>query len=105
MDKIADLIFNIRDKPITPAEEAHTVKAHLVADKSLQEEGNEPGKLINEVEKSGKFYVSNALINENFLLRMCIVNFRTNVEDIHDFEHFIIETGRIAIRKFKENKS
>jgi glutamate/tyrosine decarboxylase-like PLP-dependent enzyme len=62
-------------------------------------------EILNVVEKSGKFYVSNALINENFLLRMCIVNFRTNVEDIHDFERFIIEAGRKTVRKFKENNS
>ena len=59
--------------------------------------------ILNEVEKSGKFYVSNALINENFLLRMCIVNFRTNIGDIDDFEHFIIETGRKTDRKLKKD--
>jgi glutamate/tyrosine decarboxylase-like PLP-dependent enzyme len=65
---------------------------------------NELNQLIlNEVENSGKFYVSNALINENFLMRMCIVNFRTKVEDIHDFEHFIIEAGRKTVEKLKKD--
>jgi glutamate/tyrosine decarboxylase-like PLP-dependent enzyme len=48
VDKISELICNIRDMPVTPAEEEHTVKAHLKADKSLPEEGTDPGKLINE---------------------------------------------------------
>jgi glutamate/tyrosine decarboxylase-like PLP-dependent enzyme len=65
---------------------------------------NELNQLIlNEVENSGKFYVSNALINENFLMRMCIVNFRTKVEDLDDFERFIIKTGRKAVRKLQKN--
>ena len=61
--------------------------------------------ILNEVENSGKFYVSNALINENFLMRMCIVNFRTNIKDIDDFEHFIIETGRKTVRKLKKDSA
>jgi glutamate/tyrosine decarboxylase-like PLP-dependent enzyme len=61
--------------------------------------------ILNTIENSGKFYVSNALINEIFLLRMCIVNFRTNIEDIHDFEHFIIETGKKATLKLEKDNS
>jgi glutamate/tyrosine decarboxylase-like PLP-dependent enzyme len=60
-------------------------------------------KILNEVENSGKFYVSNALINDNFLMRMCIVNFRTKIEDILDFERFIVETGLKIDLKLKEN--
>ncbi len=58
-------------------------------------------EILNVIEKSGKFYVSNAVINEIFLLRMCIVNFRTNEEDIRDFERFIIEIGRKTVQKLR----
>jgi len=62
-------------------------------------------EILNEVENSGKFYVSNALINENFLMRMCIVNFRTKTEDIHDFERFILKTGHKINLKLKAKNS
>ena len=61
--------------------------------------------ILNEVENSGKFYVSNALINENFLMRMCIVNFRTKTEDIQDFERFILKTGHKINMKLKAKNS
>jgi glutamate/tyrosine decarboxylase-like PLP-dependent enzyme len=50
-------------------------------------------KILDRIERSGKFFLSNALVNDNFLLRMCIVNFRTNKTDIMDFTSFLSETG------------
>lgn len=50
-------------------------------------------RILEKIEKSGKFYVSNAMIHQNFVLRMCIVNFRTKIEDIIDFISFLLQTG------------
>jgi len=50
-------------------------------------------KILEKIENSGQFYVSNALINDVFLLRMCIVNFRTGMPDIEAFLSFLVETG------------
>jgi len=49
--------------------------------------------ILEKIEKSGKFFLSNAIINEKFLLRMCIVNFRTKAKDIELFSEFLLETG------------
>jgi hypothetical protein len=49
--------------------------------------------LLARIEESGKFYLSNALINDNFLLRMCIVNFRTSISDIEAFKEFLLITA------------
>lgn len=56
---------------------------------------NELNKVIlDRIEESGKFFLSNALINDDFLLRMCIVNFRTSISDINDFKEFLLITAR-----------
>ena len=38
--------------------------------------------LLEEVEKSGEAFFSNAVIDGRFVLRACIVNFNTTDEDI-----------------------
>ncbi len=38
--------------------------------------------LLDEVEKSGEAFFSNAVIDGRFALRACIVNFNTTDEDI-----------------------
>lgn len=49
--------------------------------------------ILDRIEESGKFFLSNALINAEFLLRMCIVNFRTSISDINDFKEFLLITA------------
>ena len=34
------------------------------------------------IEKSGEIFLSNAVIDGRFFLRMCIVNFRSRLEDV-----------------------
>ena len=52
--------------------------------------------LLTMLQESGKVFVSNAVVNNRYLLRACIVNFRTDVEDIQAIIDTVIEFGRIA---------
>jgi aromatic-L-amino-acid decarboxylase len=49
--------------------------------------------LLNEIETGGKLFLSNALIDGSFLLRMCIVNFRTSLADVESLPDAVAEVG------------
>lgn len=51
-------------------------------------------ELLTRLQNSGEFYLSNAVINQKYALRACIVNFRTSVSDIEALPPFVIEAGR-----------
>jgi glutamate/tyrosine decarboxylase-like PLP-dependent enzyme len=60
-----------------------------------QEDLNEINtKLLENLQKEGKVYLSNAVIDGNFLLRACIVNFRTTKADIEALPGIVLEVGR-----------
>ncbi len=48
----------------------------------------------NRMEKSGRAFVSNAVVRGRYLLRMCVVNFRTRMEDVRDLAELSVELGR-----------
>jgi aromatic-L-amino-acid/L-tryptophan decarboxylase len=50
-------------------------------------------RLLAHIEKSGYAFLSNAVIEGKFLLRLCIVNFRTSAKDIESLPGFIAEAG------------
>jgi glutamate/tyrosine decarboxylase-like PLP-dependent enzyme len=51
-------------------------------------------ELLNQLQKSGEALVSNAIIGGTFLLRACIVNFRTSLEDIEVLPVLVTRIGR-----------
>ena len=51
-------------------------------------------ELLTRLQKSGEAFVSNAVIGDTFLLRACIVNFRTTLEDIEALPGIVIRIGR-----------
>lgn len=51
-------------------------------------------ELLERVEKSGRAFLSNAVINGKFAMRACIVNFRTSDEDIEALPEIIASLGR-----------
>ncbi len=51
-------------------------------------------EILTRVQKSGEAFISNAVIHDTFLLRACIVNFRTSLEDIEALVELIIRIGR-----------
>lgn len=52
--------------------------------------------LLTQIESSGKVFLSNATVDGKYLLRMCIVNFRTTVADIDSLPPLIAELGARA---------
>lgn len=50
-------------------------------------------ELLTRLQNSGEAYVSNAVIDEKFALRACIVNFRTSLEDIAALPEIVLRIG------------
>ncbi len=50
--------------------------------------------LLFTLQKDGKVYLSNAIVDGKYCLRSCIVNFRTSKKDIEETIDLIVEEGR-----------
>jgi aromatic-L-amino-acid/L-tryptophan decarboxylase len=50
--------------------------------------------LLTRLQNSGEAYVSNAVVNGVFALRVCIVNFRTSAEDIEALPALVVRLGK-----------
>lgn len=50
--------------------------------------------LLTELQESGKAFLSNAVIEGRYLLRACIVNFRTGTEDVRAIVEVVVTLGR-----------
>lgn len=57
--------------------------------------------LLARLQTSGEIYISNALIGETFLLRACVVNFRTGVDDIEAIPEIVVRLGRELDREIR----
>jgi glutamate/tyrosine decarboxylase-like PLP-dependent enzyme len=51
-------------------------------------------ELVLRLQKGGELFVSNAVLNGNYLLRTCIVNFRTSLNDIRAIPDIVIRYGK-----------
>lgn len=51
-------------------------------------------ELLNRLQKSGEALLSNAVVRGTFLLRACVVNFRTSLEDIEALPGIVTRIGR-----------
>lgn len=51
-------------------------------------------ELLTRLQKCGEAFLSNAVIGETYVLRACIVNFRTSLEDIETLPGIVIRIGR-----------
>jgi glutamate/tyrosine decarboxylase-like PLP-dependent enzyme len=51
-------------------------------------------ELLTRLQNSGEAYISNAVIEGKFVLRACIVNFRTSLEDIEALPEIVLRIGR-----------
>ena len=50
--------------------------------------------LVTRLQAEGRAFVSNAVINGAYVLRACIVNFRTRQEDADALPDIVVQTGR-----------
>lgn len=57
--------------------------------------------LVNELQKGGEVFLSNAVVNEKYCLRGCIVNFRTSRKDIEEIVEIIAKEGRKLHQKLQ----
>jgi glutamate/tyrosine decarboxylase-like PLP-dependent enzyme len=60
--------------------------------------------LLNNLQRNGEVFLSNAVIGGKYCLRACIVNFRTSEKDIEEIVEIIVRTGRKMI-EIINNKS
>ena len=51
-------------------------------------------ELLNQLQKGGELFLSNAVISDKYCLRGCIVNFRTSEKDIKEMIDIIVREGR-----------
>jgi len=50
--------------------------------------------VLAEIQKSGEIFVSNAVVNGDYFLRACVVNFRTTTADIDAVPTLVADIGR-----------
>jgi glutamate/tyrosine decarboxylase-like PLP-dependent enzyme len=58
--------------------------------------------LLNTLQAGGEVFLSNAIVNEKYCLRACIVNFRTSRKDIEEIIHIVIREGEKVHRLLQE---
>ena len=51
-------------------------------------------EILNRLQAGGKAYVSNAVINGMYVLRACVVNFRTTLADVEALPEIVTRMGR-----------
>ena len=58
--------------------------------------------LLNELQKGGEAFLSNAVVEGKYCLRGCIVNFRTSQKDIEKIIEIVVREGRRINQKLQE---
>jgi glutamate/tyrosine decarboxylase-like PLP-dependent enzyme len=61
-------------------------------------------KIVNRVQAGGEAFLSNAVVENKYCLRVCIVNFRTRLEDIEALAEIVIRTGRAIDEELKKRE-
>jgi glutamate/tyrosine decarboxylase-like PLP-dependent enzyme len=60
---------------------------------------------LSRLERSGELFVSNAVVRGRFLLRACIVNFRTTAADVDAVAAIVLRHGRAADAALRPGRS
>ena len=58
-------------------------------------------ELLSRMQKGGELFVSNAVLDGKYLLRSCIVNFRTTLTDINSIPSIVIKYGEEVDREMR----
>jgi len=61
--------------------------------------------LLNELQRGGEVFLSNAIVMEKYCLRGCIVNFRTSKKDIEDIIEIIVREGKKMHHRLQEKEA
>ena len=59
-------------------------------------------KLLNELQQGGEIFLSNAVVANKYCLRACIVNYRTDKNDIEEVIEIIVREGRKIYKSLSE---
>jgi aromatic-L-amino-acid decarboxylase len=59
-------------------------------------------KLLADIQGGGEIFISNAVVAGTYLLRACVVNFRTSSDDIDAIADTVVATGRRIDRELRE---
>ncbi len=62
-------------------------------------------ELLSRLQESGEIYLSNAIVRGRFVLRACIVNFRTSAADVAAIPEIVARLGRELDRKKRMTRS
>lgn len=62
-------------------------------------------ELLDQLQRRGEAFLSNAIVDGRFLLRACIVNFRTTLKDIQELPDIIVRYGREADERLRPHGS
>jgi glutamate/tyrosine decarboxylase-like PLP-dependent enzyme len=58
-------------------------------------------ELLERIQAGGEIWVSNAVVNKTFLLRACIVNFRTNLEDVRALPDVVVRLRALVDQELR----
>jgi glutamate/tyrosine decarboxylase-like PLP-dependent enzyme len=59
-------------------------------------------ELVKKIQSSGELFLTNAIIGGKFLLRACIVNFRTSAADARALPGIVVRLGREVDREIRD---
>ncbi len=62
-------------------------------------------EVLKRVQDIGEAYLSNAVIHGAFVLRACVVNFRTTTKEIHALPELVVQIGKEVHQEMKEKQS
>jgi len=51
-------------------------------------------EILNRLQKGGEVFVSNAIVDSKYVLRACIVNFRTTLSDVEALADIVVRLGK-----------
>ena len=98
---LSQLLFNLADKHPELEAVTHNLSITTLRYVPLNHPTKKEDELntLNEtllftLQKDGKVYLSNAIVDGKYCLRSCIVNFRTTRKDIEETIDLIVEEGR-----------
>jgi aromatic-L-amino-acid decarboxylase len=59
--------------------------------------------LLNALQSGGKVFLSNAIVDGKYCLRVCIVNFRTTIAEIKDLVKIVLQEGKKLDRQLRSS--
>lgn len=75
------------------------VPAGYTGDEDYLKKLNE--SLLNDLQRGGEVFLSNAVVEGKYCLRGCIVNFRTTSKDIDEIVEIVVRDGRKVHQRMK----